>query len=631
MADAPLDYGDPSEGYGASRDTEYTEYTRGSEAAAATMGTDSTGEGGTLGQGTSSWQNSYDGNAGGSSADGFLQDDAMDAEMRAWEENYDGLPDEYDTRREAKLAEVTAARSQAGTRFYALPRDEAVKAGARRGVVSASGEALSDANLMGGLTAADEGSAAPEAPTTIGQGLDIRYAVIHMEGLPVTQCSTSRLFAYVTHFGAQPLGLEWVDDASCNIVFSDANAARIAIEYLCPATDMSTAPLIPLPTDRDLDEAAQLKRLHDSGEDPDRAQNHEWPSTFMQSLLTPRKAHRFPGKLYNAPERDAAAELAENVGASGAQAASQLPDDVPEIYREMEAEDRLRQLQQPHSKALANLRSNLWLRWAVESLDVKGSGAAKKSKWYREHGMDAGRDVVPKMLEVGGAPDRLELLPGSNENGPRKRGRGGRSAAMDDMDRELDTWREDAEEASEDQYRSEARRSRGRRGGRRGKGRFDGEMDALDEDLEMEVDAGVGGRSRSASPVRWSQHNEEASNGTAPQVRVRGRGRMRAPSAWDDADAGGQQGAAAWTSRGGGAQRGGMLADEVERRRRRGGGQRRRRTDERNGGWDGGNGLTTLEDRFRTPRGGNSGSGSLESRFGPPQNGGTAGLHDRIL
>jgi hypothetical protein len=322
--------------------------------------------------------------------------------------------------------------------------------------------------------------------------------------------------------------LEWINDHSCNVVFSDAAAARLAIEYLCPAVSTSTAPLIPLPSIEEVENASSIKKVHDTGENVQAAQEHEWNEEFMQSILFPRKAQRIPGKLYNAPEKDAAKALQEYNSKNSTQNDTNGESTIPEIYREMEEEDRQRFLQQSEQKSLQNLRGNLWIRWTVESLDVKGKSSAQQSKWYRDHGRDAGKEVVSKVLQVGGAGERKELLPGQS----RRRGRGGRGTAMmDELDREMDAYRDRSDDAVVGGD-PEARRRR-RRGSRSAT-----TMAALDE--EMETIRGDR-RDRSASPVRRSNggdgrngYADSTDNGNHTTIRVRGRGRMRAPSAWDD-------------------------------------------------------------------------------------------------
>jgi hypothetical protein len=388
-----------------------------------------------------------------------------------------------------------------------------------------------------------------------------------------------------------------VNDSSCNIVFSDASAARLAIEYLCPAVSTSYAPLVPLPNDQELDMAVHKKKQLDNPEG--QQTDSDWDEVFLQSLLFPRKAHRIPARLYNAPERDAAAELRQQESDGKA---SSLPEDVPEIYREMEEEDRKKRMLKPEQANLQKLRGSLWLRWASESLDVKPSRAAKQSKWYKEHGNDAGKEVVTKLLDVGSVGERLELLPSGNGEERQRmakqrrdeggadgsRGRGSRQAAMDDMDAEMDLWRHRGEEGSsatqgnERNLMSASHHQAQRR--ERGRGNRNGRMamEALDEQLELDR------RDRSASPARQQPHyNQRADRGPGSSaVKVKGRGRMKAPSAWDDVDdvGGGQSG---------------MVADDYAQGRRGRGGREKwyHRTDETS---------SSLEGRM---------SGSLEQRI----------------
>ncbi|KAJ7667584.1 hypothetical protein DFH06DRAFT_1182935 [Mycena polygramma] len=52
------------------------------------------------------------------------------------------------------------------------------------------------------------------------------------QGSPISSLPTARLFAYATHFEANPLGLEWVDDERCVFVFDSKTDARAAYKFL---------------------------------------------------------------------------------------------------------------------------------------------------------------------------------------------------------------------------------------------------------------------------------------------------------------------------------------------------------------------------------------------------------------
>src|SRR5487761_1886793 len=53
-----------------------------------------------------------------------------------------------------------------------------------------------------------------------------------IRGPPIAHLSTKLIFEYVTHFEAKPLGLEWVDDTTCVLLFSSSNAATAAFSQL---------------------------------------------------------------------------------------------------------------------------------------------------------------------------------------------------------------------------------------------------------------------------------------------------------------------------------------------------------------------------------------------------------------
>ncbi len=299
---------------------------------------------------------------------------------------------------EETMEDASTSTQPQGSRFYALPTDQAVEAGAQRGPTPLTGtepQNMDDAALVG----VEEPSEIPDPPA-VESGSDIRLDTLLIEGSPITQLSTSRLFAYLTHFGAQPLGLEWIDDERCKIVFADERSARFALEYLCP-TSTSTDEMQAAD-----DEPTPLPNIDTLLEyEPD-----SWHSEYITSLVVPRKAHRVPAKLYNHVERQAA--LTEQEERQRTQeAVSSLPDDVPEIYREMEEEERKAKSESREVRDLKKLRSALWLRHAVTDVDRKESRASARSQWYKRHGYEAGREIVPKLLQVGEVQESKELFP----------------------------------------------------------------------------------------------------------------------------------------------------------------------------------------------------------------------------
>ncbi|OSC96724.1 hypothetical protein PYCCODRAFT_1481785 [Trametes coccinea BRFM310] len=60
----------------------------------------------------------------------------------------------------------------------------------------------------------------------------IRDNAILLQGTPISHLPTSNIFAYAKNFDTEPLGLEWVDDTTCVLVFETKSAARAAFRAL---------------------------------------------------------------------------------------------------------------------------------------------------------------------------------------------------------------------------------------------------------------------------------------------------------------------------------------------------------------------------------------------------------------
>jgi hypothetical protein len=53
-----------------------------------------------------------------------------------------------------------------------------------------------------------------------------------LHGPPIAHLPTKLIFEYVTHFDAKPLGLEWIDDTTCVLLFASSVAAKAAFSVL---------------------------------------------------------------------------------------------------------------------------------------------------------------------------------------------------------------------------------------------------------------------------------------------------------------------------------------------------------------------------------------------------------------
>ncbi|KIJ70388.1 hypothetical protein HYDPIDRAFT_164442 [Hydnomerulius pinastri MD-312] len=59
-----------------------------------------------------------------------------------------------------------------------------------------------------------------------------RANALLLTGSPISHLPTARIFAYATHFDAHPMGLEWLNDNSCILVFESKALARLAHRYM---------------------------------------------------------------------------------------------------------------------------------------------------------------------------------------------------------------------------------------------------------------------------------------------------------------------------------------------------------------------------------------------------------------
>jgi Nuclear cap-binding protein subunit 3 len=65
----------------------------------------------------------------------------------------------------------------------------------------------------------------------------LRQNAILLHGSPISSLPTSNIFAYSSHFDAHPIGLEWIDDKTCILVFESKAVAVAAHQRLHKSTD----------------------------------------------------------------------------------------------------------------------------------------------------------------------------------------------------------------------------------------------------------------------------------------------------------------------------------------------------------------------------------------------------------
>ena len=255
----------------------------------------------------------------------------------------------------------------------------------------------------------------PEMPE-LYQGDRLRSEALHLEGAPISQLSTSRLLAYVSSTGANPRGIEWINDSRCVVVFDTYDSARDGFVAMHREPEENTT----FPTAQDVEETPQ----------------DAYPENMLDTLLRTRLSAQFPRKLYTTVEEEAAAELPAALERleEARKRVSQQDETIPEIYRDMEMEEVESGTLSDEQARLQELRKALWVRFALLDYDTKAPRSAQRSNWYREHGRGAGKDVVTRLLQVGdvarkrGRRSRRE--PRSYDDAPRS----GRMYGWDDED-----------------------------------------------------------------------------------------------------------------------------------------------------------------------------------------------------
>ncbi|KAL5530442.1 hypothetical protein ACEPAF_6700 [Sanghuangporus sanghuang] len=60
----------------------------------------------------------------------------------------------------------------------------------------------------------------------------LRPNALYLRGSPITHLPTNNIFVYARHFDLDPVGLEWIDDSSCVLIFPTNAACRTALEAL---------------------------------------------------------------------------------------------------------------------------------------------------------------------------------------------------------------------------------------------------------------------------------------------------------------------------------------------------------------------------------------------------------------
>ncbi|KAI5122184.1 hypothetical protein M0805_007081 [Coniferiporia weirii] len=128
-----------------------------------------------------------------------------------YEEQVAALPVE-----KGRRSRATELASRITNRVY-LPPESLSKAKRKR---DEDEEDEEEANLD---DAAMDGVAAPN---------DLRPNGLYLNGSPVANLPTNHVFSYARHYNTEPVGLEWIDDKSCVLIFATNAACQAALNIL---------------------------------------------------------------------------------------------------------------------------------------------------------------------------------------------------------------------------------------------------------------------------------------------------------------------------------------------------------------------------------------------------------------
>lgn len=61
---------------------------------------------------------------------------------------------------------------------------------------------------------------------------DLRSNALYLQGLPIAHLPTNNIFGYARHFDTEPVGMEWIDDQSCVLIFPSSASCQTALNTL---------------------------------------------------------------------------------------------------------------------------------------------------------------------------------------------------------------------------------------------------------------------------------------------------------------------------------------------------------------------------------------------------------------
>ncbi|KAE8542903.1 hypothetical protein D1P53_000966 [Cryptococcus gattii VGV] len=200
-------------------------------------------------------------------------------------------------------------------------------------------------------------------------GVAVKGNALYLSSELIQHLSTSKIFSWATGLGAQPMGIEWINDTTLHILFPSPRLAILALALLA-----KTGFTLPSPQEQ------EQEQEQEQGDDP----------------LQERSAHPFPLSLLPrkpvAPPAEEGGEIEPETEAITKRGRGQftLPNRPSHSPRTHDTEDLLETI--PLEDGI-NPLARIALRLAlIDDMTVRQGG--KESTWYKKHGFQAGKETL---------------------------------------------------------------------------------------------------------------------------------------------------------------------------------------------------------------------------------------------
>ncbi|AAW46772.2 hypothetical protein CNM01940 [Cryptococcus deneoformans JEC21] len=206
------------------------------------------------------------------------------------------------------------------------------------------------------------------------RGVTVKANAVYLSSELIQHLSTSKIFSWATGLGAEPMGIEWINDTALHILFPTPQLSILALSLLSKTG-------FALGDDGQVEEeGAETQR-----DDPLQERSaHPFPLSLL-----PRK----PARLLEQPIETSALTPEEGTDTVTKRGRGQfaLPDRPSPSLRSSYDDDNTALLESIPLEDGVNPLARIALRLAlVEDMTVRQRG--KESGWYKKHGFEAGKE-----------------------------------------------------------------------------------------------------------------------------------------------------------------------------------------------------------------------------------------------